>query len=123
MAIDPDRGSFVKEEYRYEIAKDDDVAAVQPNARKMTLQTNLDLVAAKVLADEILSEHKQVAQAYRVTLQDVDNVTMADLTDSPPTFSCVFSDWPVQQSDVLRSISITTDYGTFTQEITIKGPQ
>lgn len=76
-----------------------------------------------MLADEILGEHKQVAQAYRVTLQGVDNVTMADLIDSPPTFSCVFNDWPVQQTDVLRSISISTDYGTFTQEITIKGPQ
>ncbi|KKI22404.1 hypothetical protein [Sphingomonas sp. Ag1] len=123
MAIDPDRGSFVKEEYRYEVAKDDAVTAVQPNARKITLQTNLDLAAAKVLADEILAEHKSVAQAYRVTLQGVDNVTMADLIDSPPTFACVFPDWPVQQTDTLRSITIVTDYGTFTQEITIKGPQ
>ena len=123
MAIDPNRGSFVKEEYRYEIANDENVAAIQPNARKITLRTNLDLVAAKALADEILAEHKQVAQAYRITLADVNTVTMADLIDSPPTFTCVFNDWPVQQTDVLRSITISTDYGAFTQEITIKGPQ
>lgn len=58
-----------------------------------------------------------------MTLADVTTVRMDDLIDSPPTFSCVFTDWPVQQSDTLRAITIATDYGTFTQEITIKGPQ
>lgn len=123
MAIDRERGSFVKEEYRYEVSEAPDVTAVQRNARKITLRTNLDLAAAKALADEIKTEHQHVAQAYRVTLADVTTVRIADLIDSPPTFSCVFTDWPVQQSDVLRSITIATDYGTFTQEITIKGPQ
>lgn len=89
MAIDPNRGSFVKEEYRWEISEDTNVKAIQPNARKITLPTNLDQVAAKALADEILAEHKHVAQAYRVTLAGVETVTMNDLIDSPPTFSCV----------------------------------
>lgn len=123
MAIDPERGSFVKEEYRFEVSEASEVAAIQPNARKITLKTNLDLAAAKALADEIKTEHQHVAQAYRVTLADVTTVRMSDLTDSPPTFSCVFPDWPVQATDVLRSITIATDYGSFTQEITIKGPQ
>lgn len=123
MAIDPNRGSFVKEEYRYEVSDAPDVTAIQPNARKITLKTNLDLAAAKALADEILLEHQHVALAYRVNLKDVTTVTMADLTGSPPTFSCVFPDWPVQSTDTLRSVTIATDYGSFTQEITIKGPQ
>ena len=123
MAIDPDRGSFVKQEYRYEIAEDKAVADIQPNARKITLPTNLNLDAANALAKELLSEHKQVAQAYRVTLAGVDAVKLADLIDSPPTFSCSFPNWPVQSGDVLRSVTISTDYGSFTQEITIKGPQ
>ncbi len=123
MAIDSERGSFVKEEYRWEISEAPEVTAIQPNARKITLRTNLNLEAAKALSDEILDEHKEVAQAYRVTVADVDTVTMADLIDSPPTFSCVFADWPVQSIDTLRTISIETDYGSFTQNITIKGPQ
>ncbi len=123
MAIDPDRGSFVKNEYRWETAEDVAVGTIQPNARKITLPTNLNSAAAKVLATEILAEHKQVAQAYRVTIAGVDTVTMADLIDSPPTFSCLFPDWPVQSIDTLRLVSVTTDYGAFTQEIVIKGAQ
>jgi hypothetical protein len=123
MAIDPNRGSFVKEEYRWEVSEDASVAAIQPNARKITLPTNLDQQAAKALATEILNEHRQVAQAYRVSLAGVGTVGMGDLIGSPPTFSCVFTDWPVQSTDVLRTISFSTDYGSFTQEITIKGPQ
>lgn len=123
MAIDPDRGSFVKNEYRWETAEDIGVGTIQPNARKITLPTNLNSAAAKVLATEILAEHKQVAQAYRVTIADVDTVTMADLIDSPPTFSCLFPNWPVQSTDTLRLVSVTTNYGAFTQEIVIKGAQ
>lgn len=123
MAIDPDRGSFVKNEYRWEVAEDKAVAEVQPNARKVTIPTNLNSAAASALASEILAEHSEVAQAYRISIAGVETVTMADLTDSPPTFSCIFPNWPVQSTDVLRSVSVSTDYGSFTQEITIKGPQ
>lgn len=43
MAIDRERGSFVKEGYRYEVSEAPEVTAVQKNARKITLRTNLDL--------------------------------------------------------------------------------
>lgn len=123
MAIDNNRGSFVKEEYRYETEDAPAVLTKQPNARTIKLETNLDSTAAKALAVELLTEHKHVAQAYRVKVAGVDVASDDKWIDSPPTFSCVFPDWPISQTDVLRTVTTTTDYNEFTTTITAKGPQ
>ena len=123
MAIDNNRGSFVGKEYRYETEDAPGVLDKQPNARTIRLETNLDSTAAKALAVELLSEHRHVAQAYRVTVSGVDICEDDKWIDSPPTFSCVFPDWPVSSIAVLRVVSVTTDYNTFTTTFTAKGPQ
>lgn len=123
MAIDTNRGSFVKQEYRYELVDAPEVLQKQPNARTIKLETNLDSTAAKALAVELLSEHKHVAQAYRVTVAGVEVASDDKWIDSPPTFSCLFSDWPISQADVLRTVTTTTNYNEFITTVTAKGPQ
>lgn len=123
MATDNNRGSFVKSEYRYELADAPEVLQKQPNARTIKLETNLDSTAAKALADELLKEHRHVAQAYRVKVAGVEVASDDKWIDSPPTFSCVFPDWPISTTDVLRTVTTTTDYNEFTTTLTAKGPQ
>jgi hypothetical protein len=123
MAIDMNRGSFVLKEYRYETKDAPEVLARQPNARTIKLETNLDSAAAKALAVELMTEHQRVAQAYRVKVAGVDIASDDKWVDSPPTFSCVFPDWPISQVDVLRTVTTTTDYNEFSTTITAKGPQ
>ncbi len=123
MAIDMNRGSLVLKEYRYETKDAPEVLARQPNARTIKLETNLDSAAAKALAGELLTEHQRVAQAYRVKVAGVDIASDDKWVDSPPTFSCVFPDWPISQVDVLRTVTTTTDYNEFSTTITAKGPQ
>lgn len=123
MAIDPDRGAFVLKEYRFETAEAPAVLAKQPEARSIKLETNLDLVAAKALADELLDEHKHVAQAFSFTVQGVEVCSEDKFIDSPPMFICNFADWPTDLTTVLRPISTSIDYGAFATTITVKGPQ
>jgi hypothetical protein len=123
MAIDPNRGTFVLTEYRWEPAIDDTVLAKQPEARSIKLETNLDLPAAQALADEVLAENKHVAQAFTFSVQGVEVCSEDKFIDSPPTFRCNFSDWPTDLTTVLRPISTTTDYGAFKTTVTVKGPQ
>ncbi|WP_300115523.1 hypothetical protein [Sphingobium sp.] len=123
MAIDVNRGAFVKEEYRFEERSAPEVLALQPQARVIKLETNLDLAAAGALADEIMDEHKHVAQAYEVVLAGVDVCDDQSFIGSPPTFTCNFPDWPVDQTDLLRVVSVVVDYQNWLTTITIKGPQ
>lgn len=123
MAIDANRGAFVKEEWRWEEELAADVLAIQPNARTIKLETNLDLAAAKVIAVELLSDLKHVGQAYNITLQGVGIIKGADFIGSPPTFSCNFPDWPVKQTDKLMLIGYAEDFVNNATTITIKGPQ
>lgn len=122
MAIDVNRGSFVQEEYRYAEQSDPLVLAVQPQARIIKLDTNLDSDAAAALADEIMDEHKHVAQAYEVVIAGVDVCDDQQFIGSPPTFTCNFPDWPVDQTDKLRVIAVSVDYQNWLTTITIKGP-
>lgn len=122
MAIDANRGTFVKEEYRYAEQSEPSVLADQPQARIIKLDTNLDIVAATRLADEIMDEHKHVAQAYEVVIAGVDVCDDEKFIGSPPTFTCNFPDWPVDQTDLLRVVAVTVDYQAWLTTITIKGP-
>lgn len=123
MAIDADRGAFVKEELRWEEVDAPEVLAVQPNAKPIKLETNLDLAAARVLAVELLNDLKYVSQAYVITLEGVGIYNGEDFVGSPPTFNCNFPDWPVEITDKLLIIGFAEDYSNWTTSITIKGPQ
>lgn len=122
MAIDANRGAFVKEEYRWEEEQDAEVLAIQPNARTIKLETNLNLAAASVIAVELLSDLKHVGQAYSITLQGVGIIKGSDFIGSPPTFSCNFPDWPVKQTDKLILIGYAEDHDRNITTITLKGP-
>lgn len=121
MAIDRNRGAFVQEEYRYEVAEDASVKARQPQARVIELGTNLDLEAAKRLAVEILDEQAPLAQAYSLTFEGVDVIKPSDFDGSPPTYRCNFPGWPVQLSDLLRIVSVEVDYENWITTVLIKG--
>ena len=123
MAIDVNRGAFVKEEWRWEEVTAPEVLAVQPNAKPIKLETNLDLAAARVLAVELLTDLKHVSQPYIITLEGVGIYKGEDFVGSPPTFSCNFPDWPVVITDKLLIIGFAEDYSNWTTSITIKGPQ
>lgn len=122
MAIDVNRGAFVKEEFRYEEASAPEVLAEQPRARIIKIDTNLDQTAAKALADEILADQKYVPQAYSITLAGVDVCRPSDFVGSPPTFLCNFPDWPVKLTEKLTTIGVTIDYQNWTTSVLIRGP-
>ncbi|MBT0668400.1 hypothetical protein HT136_08460 [Novosphingobium profundi] len=122
MAIDPERGSFVQQEYRYAESINNDVLAEQSQARVIPLDTNLDMEAAQALADEVLAEQRYVSQAYSVTFQGVDVIEDEDLVGSPPTFLCNFYDWPVRVTERLTTISVNVDYKNWITTVVMKGP-
>ncbi|OAH42766.1 hypothetical protein AX777_05880 [Sphingobium yanoikuyae] len=122
MAIDAERGSFVKDEFRFIEKSAPDVLALKPDARIIELETNLDLAACEVLAVELLDEHKHVAQVYNITIEGVDFITPSDFVDSPVTVTCNFPDWPVSQTDKLTVVAVSHDYTSWTTTITARGP-
>ena len=56
-------------------------------------------------------------------LAGVDVCDDQSFIGSPPTFTCNFPDWPVDQTDLLRVVSVVVDYQNWLTTITIKGPQ
>ena len=121
MAIDRERGSFVQDEYRYEIAEDLTVKAAKGEPRSISFDTNLNQAAAKALADEILAEQKHVSQSYSVVFQGVSVVGPSDFKGSPPTFLCNFPTWPVELTDLLRVVSVEADGENWTTTVLLKG--
>lgn len=121
MAIDRNRGAFVKEEYRFEIDEATEVKAVQGQARVIEIKTNLDMTAAATLAREIMDEQKHVSQAYSVSFEGIDIIGPSDFIGSPPTFLCNFPDWPVELTHKLRTLSVEVNGETMTTTVLLKG--
>ena len=70
MPVDPNRASFVQQEFRFEEADDLNVRAVYPTARSLTLNTNLTNPAvAAALANAIFAEARKPASAFKVEVE------------------------------------------------------
>lgn len=71
MNIDPNRSTFVQQEYRYEIAQNLSIKAVYPSARELVHNTNLSDVDSSNLAANLFNENNKVTQAYDVEVEGI----------------------------------------------------
>lgn len=94
MPVDPNRSTFVQQEYRYEIAENLTVKATYPSARELVHNTNLSASAADALASAMFNECSAPAQAFRVQVEEV--YRLEEIENGPLRFTL---DIPKYQTD------------------------
>lgn len=116
--LDPTRATFVKREHRFIKAEDSTVKARFPNARKITLQTQLGEADASALASAYLAETKDHAQAYTV---EIDGIwTTSDLVGDVKRFQCYFDRMGLE-GRTLKLVSVKCRYQSGTTVIVVRG--
>ncbi|QHD67402.1 hypothetical protein GS397_10295 [Sphingobium yanoikuyae] len=78
------RGSFVRNEYRYEIREDLPLQGLEPSAREIIVETNLGEAAAQALATKILADAGRVTQGFEIGIEGV--IDLNDFAGHPPLF-------------------------------------
>lgn len=68
MAIDPLRAAFIKQEYRYAIAKDAALLGTDKSGRSIEVAANVDAATASTLAAAILAQNAD-AKIYNVEIE------------------------------------------------------
>lgn len=82
MPVDPNRASFVQQEFRFEKAEDPSVRAVYQTARQYTHLTNLTSSAtAQALANAIFAQARKPASAFKV---EIEGFVLIDTIDGGP---------------------------------------
>ncbi|WP_374321898.1 hypothetical protein [Brevundimonas sp.] len=85
MPTDPNRSTFVQQEYRYETVQNLTVKATYPSARELVHTTNLNEAAAAALATAIFNESGVPADAYKVTVEGA--YKLEDIAGAPLRFA------------------------------------
>lgn len=79
------RGSFVRNSYRYEIKEDLPLQSLEPSAREIIVETNLGEAAAQALAAKILADAGRTTQGFEITIEGV--IDLNDFAGHPPLFT------------------------------------
>ncbi|MEW6628354.1 MAG: hypothetical protein AB1431_16335 [Pseudomonadota bacterium] len=78
------RGSFVRNEYRYEIRENLPLQSLEPSAREIVIETSMGEAAATALATKILADAGRVTQGFEIAIQGV--IDLDDFAGHPPLF-------------------------------------
>lgn len=116
--LDPDRVTFVRNEYRTFSATDNSVSALYPGARVINITTNLNRGDAQALADKTLAATKMPTNAIEVTYDGTLNLD--SMVGQNPT---VLPNFPRLAIPVktMRVYSVLTDYDANTTTVQARG--
>lgn len=107
MPVDPNRASFVQQEFRFEEAEDQSVRAIYQTARQYTHLTNLTSSAvAQALANAIFAEARKPASAFKV---EIEGYVLIDTIDGGPLRYEVTSDKYGLTGQVFKVAGCETD--------------
>lgn len=93
MATDPNRATFVQQEYRYEKAENLSIKATYLSARELVHMTNLTESAADALAEQMLAESGQFAEAYKIEVEGT--YRLEDIETAPMRFTVTLPQYGV----------------------------
>lgn len=79
------RGSFVRNPFRYEIKEDLPLQSLEPSSREIVVETNLGESAAQALATKILADAGRVTQGFEIGVEGV--IDLNDFAGHPPLFT------------------------------------
>jgi len=116
MAI-TSRQSFLANQYRYKTAKSDSVKADYPDARVVTMDTQLSLSDAATLATAYLNEFKYSKKSYSVTFDGL--LTIDDLKNTVPSFTLTDPTLGVS-AKTGKLVSMTLDHASQTTTVVIR---
>jgi hypothetical protein len=116
--LDQDRAVFVRKAYREFEAKDLTVLTTYPSARSITLQTNLDAVAAQAQADKMLADAKKPMLSFEVTIEGT--MELDRFIGQNPTVIATLPRLATTGRN-MRIVSARTDYDTNTTTLTVRG--
>ena len=78
------RGSFVRNEFRYEIKEDLPLQGLEPSSREIVIETSMGEAAAQELATKILADAGRTTQGFEVAIEGV--IDLNDFGGHPPLF-------------------------------------
>jgi len=78
------RGTFVRNAYRYEILENLALQGQEPSSRELLIETNLGEAAAQALALAWQTDSGRVTQAFEISIEGV--IDLDDFAGSPPLF-------------------------------------
>ncbi|MFZ4165315.1 hypothetical protein [Brevundimonas sp. NPDC058933] len=85
MPNDPNRATFVQQEYRFEKAENLNIKATYQSSRELVLMTNLAKSAAAALASKLFAENNTPADAYNIEVEGV--YAVSDFKSAPLRFT------------------------------------
>jgi hypothetical protein len=108
MAIDPERAAFIKQAFRFVIAKDATILGADNSARSIEVEANVDEATATALATTILAQNED-GRLYEVVIQGL--LTLDNFLDGVPRY---IPDIPELNTDgrTCRVISFECDLET-----------
>lgn len=121
--IDPERGAFVKAEYRFSLAEDATTKTTYAGAHTMEVPTTLATTAQTLAASaELLAFYKVPALILNVTVEGVDVASMSSFDGSPPVFDVEFLDFgTLPGGSTMLPSSVSINYQTMVTELTLRG--
>lgn len=115
MAIDANRASFIKKEYRWDIKEDTSVT--DKNAREEQIQANVDPATASQLATLIRDQNKS-ARIFNVKIDGI--ITLDDFIAEVPRYIPNIADY-VTDGRPFRVLSFTASLNSGTTEARLHG--
>lgn len=117
MDENQERALFVRQEYRYVTAKDDAIRAVNPKAREIEIQTNLNEADAETRANNELAANDN-ARVFEVEIEGL--IPLSAFVGGPPSFIPNLPEYGLT-SGQLTVVSATIDYNSGITRLQVRG--
>lgn len=118
MAIDPSRAALINREFRYVRLSDFSVRSTYPQAREITLDTQLQEAPATALANQIFNDTKTFKTVFQVEIDGT--LELEDFDLSVPTYILDAPDYATD-GRVLKLIYADIDYQANATTLTVRG--
>lgn len=122
MALDPERASFLLEEYRRSTQSNAGTLADYANARRIEIETNIaTLAGGDALANELLALLEDPARVFEVEIEGVDVADLSAFDGSPPAFALEAARFAISSATPMLPAAIEIDHERSTTRLTIRG--
>ncbi len=122
MALDPERASFLLEEYRRSTASNATILADYANARRIEIETNIASTAGgDAMANALLALLETPARVFEVEVEGVDFADLSAFDGSPPAFALDAARFAITSATPMLPAAIEIDHERSITRLTIRG--